>query len=250
MNNPRDRAHDELLPDAALGWTDGGDADACTALLQNEAARAELADIERVAALTAMALVPPTEPASQAHLVLLTAKLHADAVTFFAATRSPGPRVRPFRELLPWLLAAASLVMLLWPIGSAGVPAQLARAELLRSGAELVQCAWQPGPSPRRGTVQGDVVWDASRQQGYLRLRGLPVLAATQRYQLWIVDADRQGPPVDGGLLTLPANDGEVVVPVQARLPVRHAAAFVLTIEPAAGVVVSAQEDVVAIAKP
>ena len=251
MSAVHDRAYDELLPDAALGWTD--DATAYTALLQDLEARTEFEQLERTASLAALALATEDPRVHQADLVRLTTRLHADAVTYFAAARPTTPPLRPFREALPWLLAAASLVLLMWPRREAFVPTidpVAARADLLLSRHELVQCAWQPGPSPRAGSVQGDVVWDSNDQLGYLRLRGLPELDPGHRYQLWIVDAERQGPPVDGGLLTLPRANGEVIVPVHSRLPVRRAAAFVLTIEPAVGVVVSAQEHVVAIAKP
>ena len=258
MSNPRDRAHEELLPDAALGWTDSADAAACTALLQDAAAQAELADLERTAALAALALAAQPQPAGQTDLLRLIAKLRTDADAFFAATPAglarthapAGLRRLPFRALVPWFLAAASVLLLLWLRREAVVTAEVARTQLLAAGSELVRCDWQPGPSPRSGPVEGDVVWDGRHQNGYLRLRGLPELDAAHRYQLWIVDSARQGPPVDGGLLTLPAGSGEVVVAVQARLPVERPAAFVLTIEPAAGVVVSAQEHVVAMAKP
>ncbi|MBL8752480.1 MAG: anti-sigma factor, partial [Planctomycetes bacterium] len=125
-----------------------------------------------------------------------------------------------------------------------------ARAALLADATGLVRCEWTPGPSPQRGEVRGDVVWDPHRQHGFLRLSGLPELDLGHRYQLWIVDGTRQGPPVDGGLLGPRGAATEVVVPIVAKLPVRQPAAFVLTVESADGVVVSAQEHVVAIAKP
>lgn len=58
---------------------------------------------------------------------------------------------------------------------------------------------------------------------------------------------------LDGGLFDLPPTAGagaQIVVPIRATLPVRQAAAFVVTVEERGGVVVSAQEHVVALAKP
>jgi hypothetical protein len=52
---------------------------------------------------------------------------------------------------------------------------------------------------------------------------------------------------VDGGLFDL-ASGNEQVVPIQAKLPVREAKAFVVTVEKKGGVVVSDRKDVVAIA--
>lgn len=251
---------EELLADGALAWLDDADEPVFTALLADSSARCEFAALEQAAAAASLGLLEPAIAGAAgggaADLVRLTAKLQADALAYFAAhpaaTASRLPdRHRGWRSV-PWLLAAASLLLLLWPGrgDDRPVPPAAARAVLLQSNAPVVSCAWQPGPSPARGEVAGDVVWDAARQEGFLRLRGLPALDPEHRYQLWIVDAARQGPPVDGGLLALPPDPGEVVVHVAARLPVREPAAFVLTVEAAHGAVVSAQEHVVAIARP
>lgn len=91
----------------------------------------------------------------------------------------------------------------------------------------------------------GDVVWSPERQQGFMRFRGLaandPSLA---QYQLWIFDAERNSAhPVDGGVFDVPAAaDGEVVVRIDPRLPIRRATAFAITVEKPGGVVVSGRE--------
>ena len=51
--------------------------------------------------------------------------------------------------------------------------------------------------------------------------------------------------PVDGGVFDVPANSGEVVIPIHAELPIRKLAAFAVTIEKPGGVVVSARDRVV-----
>lgn len=171
------------------------------------------------------------------------------------AQRAPQPRPVPAMmtvartrttpaSLLLAIGAAAGMALALWLHGdkSTVVPT---RDELLAAGAMTIP--WQPGPSRAHGTVQGDIVWHAGHQQGYLRIRGLAPLAEDQQYQLWIVDQRRTGAPVDGGLFDL-RDDREQLVPIQARLPVADAAAFVVTVEPRGGVVVSEQHDVVAIA--
>lgn len=252
MSDLQPTRREELLADGALAWLDDRDAAAFAAVMRDPTAAAEFAGFERAVAAVTIACVEPAA-AEQTRLLQLTAKLQADAQAFFAAT---GPAARPLAagrspwlRLSPWAIAAASLLFAMWPGAATATPAS-ARASLLQSSADVVRCAWQPGPSPRRGTIEGDVVWDAARQEGYLRLRGLPELDPSQRYQLWIVDGDRSGPPVDGGLLALPPVAGEAVVRVSPRLPVAKAKAFVLTVERAEGAVVSAQEHVVAIATP
>ena len=121
------------------------------------------------------------------------------------------------------------------------------RAELLRETGAL-QLDWSAGPSPRSGTVTGDVVWSHGRQEGYMTFAGLPPLDREHRFQLWIVDGDRQGAPVDGGLFTIARATEQTIVPMAASLPIGNAAGFVVTIEAWNGAVVSEQEHVVATA--
>ena len=121
------------------------------------------------------------------------------------------------------------------------------RASLLAAPA-TVRLPWKAGPSPRSGAVTGEVLWSQDQQQGILTFRGLPALDAEHAYQLWIVDGNRTGAPVDGGVFALADGTAETLVAVQAKLPIGKPAAFVVTVEERAGVVVSKQEHVVAIA--
>jgi hypothetical protein len=84
---------------------------------------------------------------------------------------------------------------------------------------------------PAAAGMSGDVVWDPSTQRGFLHFTGL----AAKRY------------PVDGGVFDVPANGGEVVIPIRATLMVRKPAAFAVTVEKPGGVVVSGREHVVAL---
>ena len=121
------------------------------------------------------------------------------------------------------------------------------RAATIAKGAGS-QRAWTRGPSELSGAVKGDVVWRQEQQDGWLTFRDLPVLPEDQAYQLWIVDAERDGAPVDGGVFTIASPDQETLIPILARLRVGSPKAFVVTVEERHGVVVSKQEHVVAIA--
>ena len=152
------------------------------------------------------------------------------------------------RAWLPFVLGAAAGIaatVAVFAPRDEGVPEQRRLALLDVQGTARID--WKPGPSELHGKPDGDVVWHSGLQQGFLRIRGLAPLPKEQQYQLWIVDGNRTGAPVDGGLFDL-ADGNEHVVPITARLPVGAAKAFVVTVEPRGGVVVSEQKDVVAIA--
>jgi hypothetical protein len=102
---------------------------------------------------------------------------------------------------------------------------------------------------PAAAGVTGDVVWDPVTQRGFLHFTGLSANdPATHQYQIWIFDAGRDKRyPVDGGVFDVPANAGEVIIPIRAALMVRKPAAFAVTLEKPGGVVVSGREHVVAL---
>jgi hypothetical protein len=95
--------------------------------------------------------------------------------------------------------------------------------------------------------VTGDAVWDPVTQRGFLHFVGLaPNDPAAHQYQIWIFDAGRDKRyPVDGGVFDVPANAGEVIIPIRASLMVRKPAAFAVTLEKPGGVVVSGREHVI-----
>jgi hypothetical protein len=91
-------------------------------------------------------------------------------------------------------------------------------------------------------------------QSGDLRSRsGLPANDPKRyQYQLWIFDADRDERfPVDGGVFDIaPATaDGDVIVPIRAKLPVGRPGLFALTRERPGGVVVSDRKEIACLAK-
>lgn len=167
---------------------------------------------------------------------------------------------------MAWFAVAASVLLAVagwWPrlagmVGVSGQGDQVAQAPSLeQQRAQLasrdtaIERPWTATSEPEAKGAQGDVVWDPQTQQGYVRFRGLAANNPTkQQYQLWIFDAARGDKyPVDGGVFDIPAGDGEVVVPIQARLPVSDPAMFAVTLERAGGVVVSEREHIVVLAR-
>ena len=127
-------------------------------------------------------------------------------------------------------------------------PSQMRQA-LMISAPDLARASWGPG---KMSDVkpEGDVVWSDSKQSGYMRISGLPKNdPARETYQLWIV-AENQDPktPVDGGTFDI-SSDGEVIIPIDAKVRVQNPKAFAITIEKPGGVPVSKQEKVPALAK-
>jgi hypothetical protein len=126
-------------------------------------------------------------------------------------------------------------------------PAQ-ERQRLIESSPQLVRAEWSKGKMDNVN-ISGDVVWSDEKQIGYLRLKGLPKNdPGRETYQLWIVD-ESQDPktPIDGGTFDI-NSDGEVVIPIDAKLKARNPKAFAITVEKPGGVVVSKQEKLAALA--
>lgn len=132
------------------------------------------------------------------------------------------------------------------------VPRELTTAEKLRqlvaSTSDLVRTKWS---SPTKdGNVSGEVVWSDAKQEGFMTFRGLDANdVSNETYQLWIFDETQdEATPVDGGVFDI-SKDGEVTVPIDAKLAVRNPKMFAVTVEKPGGVVVSKREKIVAIAK-
>jgi anti-sigma-K factor RskA len=161
---------------------------------------------------------------------------------------------------VPWLVAAASLVVTVaggwsmvmkpeatWTTATLGQwRAQWARERMLAS-APLV-ARWNVAGLEEAG----DVLWDNTRQRGFLRLRGfVPNEPERAQYQLWIFDAARdERYPVDGGVFDVPAGRAEVIVPVASAVRVTRPEAFAVTVERPGGAVVSDRAKLVAYARP
>ncbi|HVF87033.1 MAG TPA: anti-sigma factor, partial [Pyrinomonadaceae bacterium] len=184
-----------------------------------------------------------------------------DARSFVPA--SPAPNAR--WQWAGWYVAAAACLVLtifvagmrlIAPDSSAPTPnvapsvAEL-RAGLLREAPDSVVSAWAPTDDPGAKNVSGDVVWSSERQQGYMRFAGLPQNdPRRETYQLWIFDEQQDARyPVDGGVFDVVRDDGEVVVPINAKLEVKQPTLFALTVEKPGGVVVSKRDRLLLTAK-
>lgn len=135
---------------------------------------------------------------------------------------------------------------------SAGQVAELEPSvgrELLLQEPGTIQVEWNANDA-EYVDVEGDVVWNSDRQQGYLRLRGLQPNDPTRRqYQLWIVDPIRDAKhPVDGGVFNVP-NTAEHVIPIDAKLEVIDPTLFAITEEKPGGAVVSEDSKLRVVAK-
>lgn len=206
----------------------------------------------------------------------LYSKILAESSDFVGAA-SPWPPVKPKTEdgrsgfswfgWLGWAAAAAACIALafnIWvtrapennlatvkptpEVPKILTPAQM-REEMLRSTVELIKANWSIG-NVKEMKIEGDVVWSDKKQAGYMRFRGLPVNdKAKETYQLWIFDKTQdKATPIDGGTFDVSA-EGEVVIPINAKLKAEGPALFAVTIEKPGGVVVSKREKIAALAK-
>jgi len=158
----------------------------------------------------------------------------ATPVTTPAANTSAG--VLRFPAGLPWILAAASILLAIfawWPKASPDV--ELRRQALLETpDARTIEWSDAVGAG-----VTGDIVWSNDRQSGFMRFTNLAANDPTKmQYQLWIFDGERQVyDAVDGGVFDVDEASGTVVVEVDPKLKVFTPTLFAVTTEPPGGVV-------------
>lgn len=155
---------------------------------------------------------------------------------------------------LAWFAAAAAIVAAIagwWPRGGEDLTQQVALDQLEATAESVIKVALDgTDDAAVRARDAGEVIWSQSEQRGYMKLRGLVANdPEREQYQLWIFDGGRAQHPVDGGVFDVIAEDGESIVPVDAKLAVHQPAAFAITVERPGGVVVSEQGRVAAIGK-
>jgi anti-sigma-K factor RskA len=112
------------------------------------------------------------------------------------------------------------------------------RDRLKAAGGEIARAEWTKGNVKDTETVTGEVVWSDAKQEGYMTFRGLPVNDPNlQAYQLWMFeDGKLEEFPKDGGVFNV-TSEGEVIIPIDAKLRTVSPKAFAITIEKPGGVV-------------
>lgn len=253
---PHDDRLNELLADRALFGLSDEERAELDSLLQNRPGfDAEIFD--RLAANLAIAGLPPGSEPLPPHLAYRIAEgfgeRRKDPQAPRPLPRSGGRWLAAFVGLAAGLLLAVSYFTLA-PKPSRPNPAErraelLAKAQDPRSG--VVHVEWTTTDDPAGRGASGDVVWDSATQEGYMRFKGLarnnPM---NEQYQLWVFDANRDDRyPVDGGVFDIPEGVEEVIVPIQAKLPVARPTLFAVTVERPGGVVVSSRERLPLLAK-
>ena len=174
---------------------------------------------------------------------------------------------KPWFGWLGWAAAAAASVALAVSIFSPRTQIDLAgkpmpsptqeekldpaqkRRKLVEAPGQVIMAQWGKGNVKEIENVTGDVVWSDEKQDGYIRVKGLPKNdVSKQTYQLWIFDKNQDKRwPIDGGTFDI-SSDGEVIIPIDAKLKTKNPQAFAVTIEKPGGVVVSDRGKIAAFA--
>jgi len=138
------------------------------------------------------------------------------------------------------------------PTASPDKPSPAKQFEEMIASANVIKASFGPAPKgpAELASAGGDVVWNDAKQTGYMKLRGLPKNdKAVSTYQLWIFD-ENQDPkyPIDGGTFDITA-DGDVIIPIDAKIAAKNPKLFAITVEKPGGVVVSDRKKMAAIAQ-
>ena len=202
---------------------------------------------------TQIAPAPPLTPSDGADVTLIAppppvAPVRRDADVIPIASRRRGP-------VLPWLAAAASLVLLLG-VGmyASSLRGRLASAEERYAAAERERGALEQRVREREATLaavsgptarviemaaarpaapSGRMFWDPSTHRWTFFAHNLPAVQAGREYQLWLVTADDR--KISAGTFR-PDPRGTAVVEATYALPADALAAVAVTEEPAGGV--------------
>ena len=273
QNEMEDERLGELLMQRATGALSAPEADALSQALA-KLPPGEVARWERAAAELTAAFAAGDPTSREAMPAALADRIISRGERLVSAQERPavgGAVVRPIASAgsrwlawSGWMAAAAALALWLSaprntvtaPTASAPVPVvvntvAMLRDSLLTADSAMTRLAWTATADSSAAGASGDVVWSTRAQRGVMRIAGLQANDRGRwQYQLWIFDRTRdQKYPVDGGVFDMPAGQGEVLIPIDARVPVGDAVMFAVTVEPAGGVVVSTRERVALLAQ-
>jgi hypothetical protein len=243
--DPRDRLLDLLAAEATQGLTEDETRElrGLLRMFPDE----DPDSIARAAAAADMAFSDPLEPMPPE----LVYQIERQAAAFFANRPEPAPPPPPPRTprstYLALALATGLAAALLWALVLRKAPQAPAPTPQKQDlAAEFDKLRGEPGTQGFKGEkagASGELVWNNAKQEGYVKVTGLPALDPTkEQYQLWIVDAARTDPehqqPVSGGVFDVQA-DGTTLIPVKSGLKIGDAKLFAVTKEKAGGVVVT-----------
>jgi anti-sigma-K factor RskA len=195
------------------------------------------ADVTLVGAPPAPVITPRAAPV----------RTEPDVIPITAARRRP--------SILPWLAAAASLVLLVGAgLYAASLRERLSTAEARYATAERERVALERRVAEREATLaavsapasrviemaaarpaapSARMFWDPATDRWTFFAHNLPAVAAGREYQLWLVTADQR--KISAGTFR-PDAGGAAVVQATYALPADALAAVAVTEEPAGGV--------------
>lgn len=253
-NSPVEERLAELLAMRAA-WRLSEEEESELAFLERKAAGFDLEAYDRAAAALDLELARD-DRASMPRA--LRDRILANAPATKPARRAPQRAAggRPALAISGWVLAAAASLVA-WLGWSSKVQPPLVRttseelAQFRAEARDAISIEWKPTEDPDGKNVGGVITWSPSRQRGFMTFRGLPRNDPSRRqYQLWIFDKKRDSAtPVDGGIFDVGDDSGEIVVPIDAKIPVHEAGMFAVTVEEPGGVVVSKRERIVSLAQ-
>lgn len=225
-------------------------------------------ELERAASVTAAALTSAGKPSPMPAAARARMLRAGEAIVSARIESKPNSQTKsqpgkPSRSFVQWggwaaaavLAIAASALFFRTPPKPAPAPTNVALVAELKAKAGTLITPFTATGDANAPTLQGEVVWNQSEQRGFLRLKGVTNNDPTkEQYQIWIFDGGRDADfPVDGGVFDVASQEvdpqGELVVPIRAKLEVRQPAAFAFTVERPGGVVVTKRDRVVGLAK-
>ena len=216
----------------ALDLLDGAERSAFESRLAADEQLQKFTDALRENAALLAHSAPPMQPPAELQ-EKIAAALRAERR--FALPRVPTPA--PSFPWLPWALAAGLAIGCVVLIADrAETKKQLTKLEERNAFTQLrlASLASKLASAP---DATAAIVWDASRQEGVLKVSNIPANAEDRDYQLWIVDPDQKN-PIDAGTFHLSEQETHSI-PFKPKAPVSSATAFAVSLERKGGVAVA-----------